>query len=175
MCPEFITGRPCPTAVAIGVGFIPVIGDAIDIAGAVVGQDLLTGEDISGVGVAATVVGTVLGSGKLARMGVDAVGEAASAGRRLLPFKDADRLGEVNNTLDRIANGTRKYAQDGAVFRNREGRLPKRADGYYREYTVDSPGAKGRGGRRIVQGQNGETYYSDDHYGTFTQVDPNKH
>lgn len=47
-----------------------MVGDAVDIASAVLGKDLLTGEHIGGVGVAATVVGTLLGSGKLAREGV---------------------------------------------------------------------------------------------------------
>ncbi|HEX6048194.1 MAG TPA: RHS repeat-associated core domain-containing protein [Gemmatimonadaceae bacterium] len=69
LCPEFITGRPCSDAVAIGVGFIPIVGDAIEIAGAVVGSDLMTGEDIGEIGVGITIAGTFFGSGKLAREG----------------------------------------------------------------------------------------------------------
>lgn len=156
----------------MAIGSIPVVGDAIEIIGAGLGQDLLTGEEIGGLGVAATVVGTIVGSGKLARMGVDAASDAASAGRRLLPFRDAERISEVNNTLDRIQSGVRKYAQDGSVFANRQGRLPSQPAGYYREYTVDTPGARNRGGRRIVQGRGGDTYYTDDHYRTFTKIDP---
>lgn len=94
LCPAFITGKPCSTALAIGVGFIPVLGDAIDIAGAVVGQDLLTGEDISGVGVVATIVGTVLGSGKLAREGVQAA-EGLVRGMRNATVRAAVNAGNV--------------------------------------------------------------------------------
>ncbi|MEM8997662.1 MAG: ribonuclease domain-containing protein [Acidobacteriota bacterium] len=62
------------------------------------------------------------------------------------------------------------YRKDGTVFRNREGRLPS---GNYREYTVDTPGAAGRGSRRVVVNQDtSRTYYTDDHYRTFVQIDP---
>ncbi|MGH7676523.1 MAG: RHS repeat-associated core domain-containing protein [Gemmatimonadales bacterium] len=67
LCPYVITGKPCPGLLAVGVGFVPIAGDAIDIIGAAVGRDLLTGEEIGGLGIAATIVGTVLGSGRLGR------------------------------------------------------------------------------------------------------------
>jgi len=56
------------------------------------------------------------------------------------------------------------YAKDGSVFSNRERRLPRKPYGYYREYTVPTPGAKDRGPRRIIAGGNQEYYYTDDHY-----------
>jgi len=56
------------------------------------------------------------------------------------------------------------------VFSNRESQLPKRNRGYYREYTVKTPGAKDRGARRIVAGVPGEYYYTDDHYKTFRRI-----
>jgi len=61
------------------------------------------------------------------------------------------------------------YSQDGSVFGNREGHLPPRPRGYYREYTVDTPGLSHRGTRRIVTGGDPAEiwYYSDDHYETF--------
>jgi ribonuclease T1 len=62
------------------------------------------------------------------------------------------------------------YARDGVVFGNREGRLPREKRGYYREYTVPTPGSHNRGARRIVAGGRGELYYSDDHYGTFRRI-----
>ena len=78
---------------------------------------------------------------------------------------------EARQTLDRIkAGGPFPYARDGSVFRNREGLLPKRSRGYYREYTVKTPGAKDRGARRIVAGVPGEYYYTDDHYRTFRRI-----
>ncbi|MGW3207023.1 ribonuclease domain-containing protein [Streptomyces sp. NPDC001135] len=62
------------------------------------------------------------------------------------------------------------YARDGVVFGNFEGRLPKHQRGYYREYTVRTPGSRDRGARRIVTGQGGEIYYTDDHYDSFRAV-----
>ncbi len=68
------------------------------------------------------------------------------------------------------AGGPFPYERDGAIFRNREGQLPKHPHGYYREYTVRSPGAGDRGPRRIVGGRAGELYYTDDHYRTFRRI-----
>jgi ribonuclease T1 len=62
------------------------------------------------------------------------------------------------------------YAKDGTVFGNREGILPSRQRGYYHEYTVRTPGASDRGARRIIEGKNGEYYYTDDHYRTFKRI-----
>ena len=62
------------------------------------------------------------------------------------------------------------YARDGAMFGNREGRLPHRGRGYYREYTVKTPGSRDRGARRIIAGHPGEYYYTDDHYRTFRRI-----
>lgn len=132
------------------------------------------------IGIAALDVGAMLlepeeGAGEHLAAGVGKGGVRAAEGGRLLPFKDAERLVEVNNTLDRMEHGVQKYARDGEVFRNDRGLLPKRAEGYYKEFTVDTPGSKTRGPRRIVQGAKGETYYSDNHYETFVQIDPVKH
>jgi ribonuclease T1 len=62
------------------------------------------------------------------------------------------------------------YRQDGTVFNNAEGRLPARPTGYYREYTVTTPGSSDRGTRRLILGQRGDLYYTADHYATFRQV-----
>jgi ribonuclease T1 len=62
------------------------------------------------------------------------------------------------------------YAKDGSVFSNRERRLPRKPYGYYREYTVPTPGAKDRGPRRIIAGGNQEFYYTDDHYRRFKRI-----
>jgi ribonuclease T1 len=66
--------------------------------------------------------------------------------------------------------GPYPYAKDGAVFGNREGRLPKQARGYYHEYTVKTPGERTRGAKRIVAGKGGEYYYSEDHYNSFRRI-----
>lgn len=64
------------------------------------------------------------------------------------------------------------FDRDGIVFGNFEKRLPIKERGYYREFTVITPGVRHRGARRIVTGQGGEKYYSDDHYKTFKRVVP---
>ena len=60
--------------------------------------------------------------------------------------------------------------KDGSVFSNREKRLPLKARGYYREYTVKTPFSRDRGARRIVVGHVGEYYYTSDHYRTFQRI-----
>ena len=95
-----------------------------------------------------------------------APGTASSRSSPLPPFLPD----EARQTIVLIQRGGPfPYAQDGSVFGNREGHLPSRPRGYYREYTVDTPGLSHRGTRRIVTG--GEPveiwYYSDDHYETF--------
>lgn len=60
--------------------------------------------------------------------------------------------------------------KDGSTFGNREKHLPVKARGYYREYTVPTPGARDRGARRIVAGRDGEYYYTDDHYNSFRRI-----
>lgn len=78
---------------------------------------------------------------------------------------------EARQTLALIkAGGPFPYARDGATFHNREGLLPARGRGYYREYTVRTPGARDRGARRIVVGRDGEYYYTHDHYRTFRRI-----
>lgn len=77
---------------------------------------------------------------------------------------------EAQPVLAAIARGgPYAYRQDGGVFHNREGRLPAQPRGYYREFTVDTPGSPDRGPRRIVTGGQPprEYWYSDDHYRSF--------
>jgi ribonuclease T1 len=70
------------------------------------------------------------------------------------------------------SGGPYPYPQDGIVFTNREGLLPGEPTGYYREYTVVTPGSPDRGARRIIAGKNGHEYYTDDHYASFREVVP---
>jgi ribonuclease T1 len=67
--------------------------------------------------------------------------------------------------------GPFKYEQDGVTFHNNEGHLPDEPDGYYREYTVVTPGASTRGARRIIHARDGTFYYTGDHYESFVIVD----
>lgn len=59
------------------------------------------------------------------------------------------------------------YTWVGSALKNQ---LPQQARGYYTEWTVDTPGAQNRAKRRVVAGAQGEQYYTDDHYLTFTQI-----
>jgi len=68
------------------------------------------------------------------------------------------------------AGGPFPYRQDGTVFQNAEGLLPQHGTGYYREYTVPTPGESDRGARRLVVGRDGDVYYTADHYASFRQV-----
>ena len=103
---------------------------------------------------------------------------------------------EAQETLELVRQGGPfPYAKDGSVFGNRERLLPLRERGYYREYTVRTPGARDRGARRIVAGgcgasartgaaparkgpgphfvapcAGGEYYYSEDHYASFRRI-----
>lgn len=82
---------------------------------------------------------------------------------------------EARPVIRRIQAGARfPHAQDGSVFGNRERRLPGREHGFYREYTVPTPGLKHRGARRIVTGGDppSEWYYTADHYGSFRAFHP---
>jgi ribonuclease T1 len=78
---------------------------------------------------------------------------------------------EVRQTIALIRKGGPfPFQRDGVEFRNFENRLPPMPRGYYREYTVRTPGAKDRGARRIVAGRGGELYYTDDHYDSFQRI-----
>jgi guanyl-specific ribonuclease Sa len=92
------------------------------------------------------------------------------AGHRYPTFLPA----EAAATLEAIERrGPFAYERDGGVFGNREHRLPERPDGYYREYTVATPGSPDRGARRIVTGGDPPEvyYYTDDHYRSFRQFE----
>lgn len=73
--------------------------------------------------------------------------------------------------------GPFRYDKDGTVFGNRERLLPSQTRGYYREYTVPTPGLSHRGARRIVCGgrqprQPDACFYTEDHYSSFRLIVP---
>lgn len=77
---------------------------------------------------------------------------------------------EAHATLRLITQGGPfPHSQDGSVFGNRERHLPSKPRGYYREYTVETPGLGHRGARRIITGGQPPDvyYYTDDHYDSF--------
>lgn len=97
----------------------------------------------------------------------EATSEPASALPGFLPA-------EAHRTLALIQRGGPfPHRQDGSVFGNREGHLPRQPRGWYREYTVETPELDHRGARRIVTGGQPprEWYYTDDHYDSFRRFD----
>ena len=93
------------------------------------------------------------------------------AGSGLPVVELADLPPEVAETLALIdAGGPFPEDEDGDVFENREELLPDHPMGYYKEYTVPTPGSDDRGARRIVVGAGGELYYTDDHYSSFSRI-----
>jgi ribonuclease T1 len=78
---------------------------------------------------------------------------------------------EARQTIALIRKGGPfPYKKDGAVFGNFEKLLPPHERGYYREFTVPTPGSRDRGARRIISGKAGELYYTDNHYQSFMRV-----
>ena len=104
-------------------------------------------------------------------------------GGQALAFQDSVDLArlpaQARMTLGLIhQGGPFPFPRDGIVFGNYEKRLPRRARGYYHEYTVPTPGVRSRGARRIIAGEgpgrdvrtSGEYWYSDDHYQSFARI-----
>jgi ribonuclease T1 len=80
---------------------------------------------------------------------------------------------EIEETFDDVEDGRPyEYDQDGDVFRNDEMLLPDHPRGYYREFTVETPGENDRGERRLVIGGGWEAFYTEDHYESFVPIEP---
>jgi len=104
--------------------------------------------------------------------------EGTESGSGATPRSDLPTVAEsqlnaqARRTLALIrSGGPYPYDQDGRVFTNRERLLPRQASGYYREFTVVTPGSPDRGARRIIAGDGGDLYYTDDHYASFRQIE----
>lgn len=91
-----------------------------------------------------------------------------------IPMADLPRQGQ--QVMEQIRQGGPfRYEKDGTVFGNRERLLPRATRGYYREYTVPTPGLDHRGARRIVCGGEkprnpDDCYYTEDHYSSFRRI-----
>ncbi len=92
-----------------------------------------------------------------------------------IPLAELPAQGRATYALI-LAGGPFRYDKDGTVFGNRERLLPAARRGYYREYTVPTPGVRHRGARRIVCGGPPRLpeacYYSGDHYASFRVIAP---
>jgi ribonuclease T1 len=84
----------------------------------------------------------------------------------------ADLPPEAAETVDLIEQGGPfLYPEDGIGFLNSEGLLPAHEVGYYRVYTVQTPGSTVRGPLRIVAGTGGEFYWTDQSFKTFRRIE----
>ncbi|TSE34315.1 Guanyl-specific ribonuclease St [Tepidimonas fonticaldi] len=120
-------------------------------------------------------------------LGLALLGATGTAARTEAPLQDALGIAQVAladlppeaHTVMRLIRqgGPFPYDKDGTVFFNRERLLPAHKRGYYREYTVPTPGLRHRGARRIVCGGWEPTvpdacYYTADHYASFRRIAP---
>lgn len=118
----------------------------------------------------ATAVGTMLVQARSPQPSLVLPGSTvASVAASDLPVNGVEVLGQIRN------GGPFRYERDGVVFGNRERQLPNQKRGYYREYTVPTPGLGHRGARRIVCGgrqpkQPDACFYTDDHYASFRLI-----
>lgn len=119
------------------------------------------------------MLATVVGVGLLGTVPAQAFMSASAT----MPTMQREELPQQGkDVLTKIESGTPfRHEKDGSVFGNRERVLPRQTRGYYREYTVRTPGVKHRGARRIVCG--GEIprapdacYYTEDHYASFKRI-----
>lgn len=97
----------------------------------------------------------------------------SSAPVAVIHVAELPREGRATYELIR-QGGPFPHGKDGVVFGNRERLLPRAARGFYREYTVPTPGSRDRGARRIVCGGPPRTpqacYYTADHYASFRMI-----
>ncbi|MGO2340592.1 MAG: ribonuclease domain-containing protein [Psychrobacter sp.] len=104
-----------------------------------------------------------------------AISQNSSGGSNSAPASSVTGDAQIDKTIMLIKQGGPfPYPnKDGTSFYNREGRLPAQSQGYYREYTVPTPGVSHRGARRIVTGGNPPTVYylTVDHYDSFKKLD----
>lgn len=121
---------------------------------------------LTGALLAVAVAGTPLAQ---ARGPMDESGRGAASVR----VAELPRPGQETFELIR-QGGPFPYDKDGSVFGNRERLLPIERRGYYREYTVKTPGSRDRGARRIVCGGPARVphacYYTADHYASFRRI-----
>lgn len=116
-------------------------------------------------------------------------GLAPKPGRDFTPkIEDQARIKAIMKLITDIVNGVHlPYSQDGAIFSNKEGRLPQQPKGYYKEYTLltgsaphtvviggttyqVAPDLSARGSERVIIGGGEHIYYTPDHYAHFIEL-----
>lgn len=121
---------------------------------------------------------TLARAGAAAVAALAIVGSAGSAWAADIAVADLPREARATHALI-LKGGPFAFPKDGVTFGNFEGNLPKQKRGYYREFTVPTPGARNRGARRIVCGAEARQWrdnapaacwYSGDHYQSFQKI-----
>ena len=122
------------------------------------------------LGLAITVVGATL-------FGAGLPDRAAQARESISGTVVLAQLPAQAQATERLirSGGPFPNGKDGTVFGNRERLLPAQPRGFYREYTVRTPGAHDRGARRIVCGGRHPSepeacFYTGDHYASFRRI-----
>lgn len=124
--------------------------------------ELLSGTEASSAGAAGDTSSQTDGGARTE--GTDPESGLAWVDLATLPPEAADTVALIDS------DGPFPYDKDGSTFFNNEQNLPDRDQGYYREYTVETPGSPDRGARRIVSGADGELYWTEDHYESFERI-----
>jgi len=122
------------------------------------------------LGLAITVAGATLAG---AALGIGAA-QARESVQDTVTLQQLPPEAQATHGLVR-SGGPFPHGKDGTVFGNRERLLPGKPRGFYREYTVRTPGARDRGARRIVCGGRQPTepeacFYTADHYASFRRI-----
>jgi guanyl-specific ribonuclease Sa len=113
-------------------------------------------------------------------------GPAPAPGKDFTPvIQDQARIKAIMKLVSDIYNGKHlPYSQDGSTFKNKEGRLPAKPAGFYKEYTLltgsaphtvviggttyqVAPDLSARGSERVIVGGGEKIYYTPDHYKNF--------
>ena len=142
---------------------------------------LLVGRSLQKWGLT-TFAGVLIGAAALVHLNAEATADTGPMARDARPAVGTVALAalpaEAQQTERLIrSGGPFPYAKDGIVFGNREQMLPRQPRGFYREYTVRTPGSHDRGARRIVCGgrqprEPEACFYTEDHYASFRRIAP---
>jgi ribonuclease T1 len=124
---------------------------------------------LAALAVLAVSIGTIAVQARTPSSSVLPGAAVASVAYTGLPLQGQEVMEQIRQ------GGPFRYEKDGTVFGNRERLLPGQRRGYYREYTVPTPGLSHRGARRIVCGGKqprspDACYYTEDHYSSFRLI-----
>lgn len=134
----------------------------------------LSGQVASGQALKKLALATVMVMSLAASSGLPAMARSGLPAGATVEFSTLPPQARETHQLI-LAGGPFPYRKDGSVFGNRERLLPQQGRGWYREYTVKTPGSPDRGARRIVCGGTRPTapeacYYTADHYASFRRI-----